>query len=342
MAVAPAVPVGVNYADKHRDPAAVARVAAVAAHVLARHGIDPASARRAPGWSTLTWLAGGLAVRVAAKPGPDDLLREARLAARLPPAVGYPRLVEGGTDDGHEWLLTKEVRGANLGQHWPVLTWDERESALLELWRMAQAVHAVENPEVDSRPHSPFYKATPEASEAQIAALEERGVLDADQCKALRAALDSFWAALPAGRRVLCHGDLGVGNAIWRDGHVVCLLDFESAVAAPVELDAHGLLRGIDDLTDDYEGPDPPPDPTGAALRRLVEAVARSVRPALGEPGARERLRGYAVLFQLWAMLGWLTHWEPGKDYTKWKPFRMLTALASGGDAYLSPLLSTT
>ena len=340
----PSVALGVNYADKHRDPAAVARVAAVAARVLARHGVDPASARRAPGWSTLTWLADGLAVRVAASPGPDDLLREARLAARLPRAVGYPRLVDAGTDDGHEWQLTEEVRGANLRELWPKLTWDDRERAALELWQRARAAHAVEHPEADSRSHSPVCAPTPEAAEAQVAALERRGVLAPDQCAVLRAALESFWAALPAGRRVLCHGDLCVANAIWRDGRVVCLLDFEVAVAAPVELDAHRLLQGIDALPDDLddlEGSDPQPDPTGAAQRRLLEAAARSVRSALGDAGWPERARGYAVLFQLWSMLGWLKHWEPGEDYTEWLPFRKLTALASGSDAYLAPLLAS-
>src|SRR6266542_408573 len=154
---APGMPLGVNDADKHRDPAAVARVAAIAARVLARHGVDPASARRAPGWSNLTWLAGGLAVRIEAGPGPGDLLREARLVARLPRAVGYPRLVDAGTDDGYEWLLTEEVRGANLGQVWPRLSWAERERALLELWQRARAVHSVEEPGREARSHCPFY-----------------------------------------------------------------------------------------------------------------------------------------------------------------------------------------
>jgi len=334
------VPLGRNLADEHREPEAVARVAGVAAHVLGRHGVDPRTARRASGASSLTWLAGGLAVRVAADPVPGDLLREARLAAWLPRAVGYPRLVGSGVEDGHEWLLTEEVRATNLGELWPSLTWAERERALLELWQTVQAVHAVEAPETDVRPHSPFYASTPEAAEAQLAALEDRRVLAPDQCASLRAELEAFWAAQPAGRRVLCHGDVTVGNALWRDGHVVCLLDFEFAVVAPVELDAHSLLRGIDALADDLESLDPQPDPAGAAQRRLVDAVAQFVRPGLSEPGARARLRGYAVLFQLWAMLGWLKHWEPGEDYTEWRPFRMLTALASGGDAYLTPLLA--
>jgi hypothetical protein len=84
----PRLPVGRNPADDDREPGAVARVAAGAALVLRRHGINAESARRAGGASNLTWLAGGLVIRVAAAPGTDDLLREARLAARLPCAVG--------------------------------------------------------------------------------------------------------------------------------------------------------------------------------------------------------------------------------------------------------------
>jgi Ser/Thr protein kinase RdoA (MazF antagonist) len=171
-----------------------------------------------------------------------------------------------------------------------------------------------------------------------VAALEDRHVLTPAQCGAVRAALEAFWAALPAGRRVLCHGDVGVGNAPWRDGRVVCLLDFEFAAVAPVELDAHSLLQGLDALDDDLETPDPQPDPTGAGRRRLTEALAQAVRPALTAPGAPDRLRGYAVLFQLWSMLGWLKHWKPGEDHTTWRPFRLLTALAGSGDGYLAPL----
>ena len=128
-----AVPLGNNPADARREPTALARVAAVAARVLRRHGVDPHTACRAGGWSSLTWLAGGLAVRVAASPGPDNLLREARLAARLPHAVGYPRVVDAGVEEGYEWTLTEEVRGASLRETWPALRWDERERALLEL-----------------------------------------------------------------------------------------------------------------------------------------------------------------------------------------------------------------
>lgn len=337
VTVAPRVPLGLNPADEHREPAALARVATIAAHVLRRHGVDPGTARRAGGASTLTWLAGGLAVRVAAEPGPGDLLREARLAARLPRAVGYPRVIHAGVEDGHEWLLTAEVRGANLGEAWPALRWEERERALPELWELAGAVHTLQDPGADARSHSPFYAPTPEAAEAQVAALEHRRVLAAARCASLRAALGAFWTALPAGHAVLCHGDVTMGNAIWRDGHVVCLLDFEFAVTAPAELDAHSLLRGVDAQADE---PDSVADPGGAGRRRLQETLARAVLPALRAPGASARLRGYAVLFQLWSMLGWLRRRDEGEDFTAWRPFRLLTALADEDGAYLAPVLA--
>src|SRR4051812_16194724 len=57
---------GPHPADRHRDPATVARVTAVAAEILVRHGVDPRTARRAHGWSNMTWLAGGFAIRIAA------------------------------------------------------------------------------------------------------------------------------------------------------------------------------------------------------------------------------------------------------------------------------------
>ena len=253
--------------------------------------------------------------------------------------MGYPRVVEAGVDEGYEWLLTEEVRGASLRETWPALRWDERERALVELWHMARAVHTAKEPELDPHANCPFYAPTPEAAEAQVAALETQGVLAAGECASLRAALASFWAAVPASPSVLCHGDLTVGNALWQDGHVVCLLDFEFAVAAPVELDAHHLLRDVDDMHDNRDRADPQADRTGDAQRRLMEAVGREMRTALSEPGAPERLRGYAVLYQLWSMLGWLKHWDGKEDYTAWRPFRLLTALAAGDNVYLAPLL---
>lgn len=325
-------------ADRRRDPTAVARLATYAAQILARHGGDFARARRAGGYSNLTWLADGLAVRLAAAAGPGDLLREARLAALLPPDVGYPRVIASGVLEGHEWLLAEEAPGTNLGAAWPALDWEARARALSELWAKAEAVHRVAPVRAAPyvRPQSPFYAPNALAAGEQLRLLEGRGMLQPAQATALTAALDRFWLARAGATIVLNHGDLCTENALWQAGHVSALLDFEFAVAAPAELDANELLGQA------FIPPaaaDPLPDPTGAGLRSVQEAATRAVLPLLQRPGAKDRLLGYAVLLKLWAVQKWLDDGDERADVATWQPQRELTELAAGDGGYLAPIL---
>lgn len=325
-------------ADRHRDPAAVERLTTLAAQVLARHGGDFARARRAGGFSNLTWLADGLAVRVAAAAGPGDLRREARLAALLPPEVGYPRVIASGVLEGHEWLLAEEAPGVNLGEVWPALGWEARGRAISELWEKTEAVHRVDLAQaaLHVRAQSPFYAPNPLAAAAQMRQLEQRAMLRPAQSAVLQAALERFWHALPEAPVVLNHGDLCTENALWHQGHVSALLDFEFAVAAPVELDANELLG---QAYAPRETEDPLPDPTGAGILCLREAATRAVLPLLQRSGAKDRLLGYAVLLQLWAMHKWLVDWDGRADVTAWQPHRALAGLAAGDGGYLAPVL---
>ena len=324
--------------DRRRDPAEVARLATFAAQVLARHGGDFARARRAGGYSNLTWLADGLAVRIAATTGPGDLLREAKLAALLPPEVGYPRLIASGVLEGYEWLLAEEAPGVNLGAAWPALDWETRVRALNDLWAKAAAVHRIGLVEAAPyvRPQSPFYAPDPTVAAEQLRQLEERGHLRPAQAAMLTSILDRFWQARASATMVLNHGDLCTENALWHDGRVSALLDFEFAVTAPVELDANELLG---QAFIPLETPDPLPDPTGAGIQSLQAAATRAVLPALGQPGAKERLLGYAVLLKLWAVHKWLADGDDQADIPTWQPHRELTGLAVGDGGYLAPVL---
>jgi aminoglycoside phosphotransferase (APT) family kinase protein len=326
-------------ADQHRDPASIAQVAAIAAHILARHNVDFSAARRAGGWSNATWLAGGLALRIAVETGTDNILREARLASLLPPVIGYPQIIDTGVTDGHEWLLTKEVPGRNLGDLWPVLGWEARVVALRQLWAKAQAVHSVKTSvaATHARRESPFYASSTAEAAASLARLEEVGVLATRQVAVLRNALDRLWAALPSAPRVLNHGDLSIENALWDDGRVVALLDFEYAVIAPVELDLNELLKCA------YAPPerdDPLPDAGGSGRQRLREAAADIASTAVVTPGGSERLLGYAILLELWSMEHWLSKWDGVEPFAPWQPYRTLTALADGAGGYLAPVLA--
>jgi scyllo-inosamine 4-kinase len=267
------------------------------------------------------------------------LLREARLAALLPPEVGHPRVIHSGVAHGHEWMLVEEAPGTNLGEAWPALGWDERAHALVEIWQKAAAVHGVDTTHAGPhvRPDSPFYATTPAAAGTQIRRLEERKVLQPAQSAVLQAILNPFWGALPAGRPVLNHGDLSTENALWHRGHVSSLLDFEFAVIAPVELDANEMLTkayGPGGKTDSV------PDEHGSGRPLLRAAVTGAVLPALREPGAADRLLGYAVLLQLWSMNKWLANWDGREDFTSWQPYRAVTALATGGGGFLAPVIS--
>jgi scyllo-inosamine 4-kinase len=286
----------------------------------------------------MTWIAGGLVVRVAA-PGDGDLLREARLATFLPLKVGYPPVVECGVTEGHAWVLSREVPGVNLSEAWPALGWEERARAMVELWEKAEAVHTVCGADVGRhvRPRSPFYAETPADADAQVQRLVERGALPGAGATALRAALDRFWEALPAGRPVLNHGDLATLNALWYEGHVSCLLDFEFAVVAPIELDANEVMGKV---YGPHERPDPLPDPDGAGRRLLQEAATQVLIPALRERGAADRLLGYHILLQMWLTENEFRTWDGREDFTGWEPYRALSSLAAGDGGHLRPVLA--
>ncbi|MBN1641092.1 MAG: phosphotransferase [Anaerolineae bacterium] len=294
--------------------------------------------RREGGWTNATWSAGGLVLRVAVKPGTRDLIREARLASILPPDVGYPPVLESGVTEEHAWMLMRRVAGRNLGAVWPTLGWEDRISAKRQLWRRAQAIHAVDATlaQAYAASESPFYAPSPAKAAAQLARLESAGVLDARQVVVLSGVLGRFWTALPAAPRVLNHGDLCTENALWRDGQVVALLDLEFAVLAPVELDLNELVRAA---YDPPERPDPLPDPNGSGRAQLREAVTEIALAAAGAQGSADRLLGYALLCDVWLVENELSQWDGQGSYADWAPYRALMALADGAGGCLAPVL---
>jgi len=311
----------------------------IAAGIFARHEVDFRAARRAGGWSNATWLAGGLALRIAIAPGTEDIRREAALAPLLPLEVGYPAIIETGVEEGYEWALAQEAPGRNLGDVWPSMDWDNRIAALQQLWAMAQAVHAVSVSAAAPRActRSPFYASRPEAAAAAVARLHQAGVLTSRQVAVLHAALDRFWPSLAAAPRVLNHGDFCIENALWHDGRVAALLDFEFAVIAPAELDLNELLKCA------YAPPeeeDPLPDPGRMGLQRVRGAVADLAVPILAHPGGPDLLLGYAILLELWSMENWLSKWDGQEPFADWQPYRALASLADGDGGYLAPVLT--
>ncbi len=315
---------------------ATQRAERVAAQVLERFGLGLTSAVRAPTYVNAVWLTKRAAVRVALEPG-SDLHREARLGELLPAEVGYPALIATGTLDGVQWVLSERVRGDNLGQVWKNLDWQQRAGAMAEMWRCAEAVHSLDVGRLAPflRVPSPFYAATSAAAAARLGRLAGAGLLTARQVANLGSHLERYWSALPAGGKVACHGDFSPINAMWDGGHVVALLDFEFATIGPAYVDLGELLKLV-------FAPEDQNDPLGclsAPGRQQAEQVLITIGRSIGTGApARNLVVGHSVLLESWLVEHQLADAVDQGVISNGKSFRLLAALAEGGDGFLSPI----
>ena len=305
-------------------------IESIAASIFSRHGIDFATVQRAGGWTNAVWLTEELVLRLSTTRERKSLLHEARLSAFSPFEVGYPKIVETGTTAGHAWTLAKKLPGTSLGDAWDDLQCKERVIALQGLWARAQAVHSVPCEDIAAivSRRAWFNSTNPEEAEASLTRLTHEGVFTPTETSGLRDTLSHFWEVLPSAPCVLCHGDLTMDNAIWHDGHVIALLDFEFAVLAPVQLDLNHLVKcayGPEHVTDMHES------------QPLRQAVKELALPMLTQPGSKALLVGYAILLELWLLEVWLAHPEGEGPLEQWAPLRRLRRLPMARRAIWRP-----
>ena len=161
---------------------------AIAAAVFASHGVDFATVRRAGGWTNAVWLADTSVLRLCTTRETERLQREAQLAALFPPGVGYPAILDTGTTGGHAWMLAARLPGRCLGDVWESLSWDERVTALQDLWERAQAVHSVPPAGAATIAASRAWFNSNDATEAKGGPLPADGGEYPDPCRAPRPA----------------------------------------------------------------------------------------------------------------------------------------------------------
>src|SRR5438874_4544646 len=98
---------------------------------------------RASSITNEVWYAGEWVVRVNTRERRGNLRHEAAIARLLPTEVGYPPVVDFGSNEGAEWLVHRRVPGEVLSRVWPGLSEDERRSATRQLAQRLRAVHDV-------------------------------------------------------------------------------------------------------------------------------------------------------------------------------------------------------
>jgi aminoglycoside phosphotransferase (APT) family kinase protein len=315
--------------ELREDEALLGRVRAVAAAVLSQHGDDLTLAHPTNGWVNPGWISNRYVVRVGLVPAQRRLHREAAVGDALPPAVGYPEVVAVGALDGHEYLLTRRVQGTNLSEAWSTLTPTERADALRQLWELAACVHstplhALSDTDLSS---SPFYPDSLADAAVALNSIYTAGLLTEDETGSLLAQVERFFDDRPTAPNVLNHGDLHIGNALWRRQEIVSLLDFEFAVIAPMELDLNELGKHVFG----------PSDANGNGFAGHGEQQAVS-DIASGLPVDATLLTGFSILLE-----SWFTRRELGRrtpdEVRATDSCRRLVALADGEGGYLAPML---
>ena len=295
----------------------------LAAQVIADFGGDLNRMNRALGMSNATWVGGGLTVRIAMAPLVNAMAAEVALLRALPAEVGHPQILGAGTIEGHDWIVTEQVRGQNLREAWTTLTPEQRQGAIHQLWARARALH-------DATPSlrplvgaSAGFIPTPDVATAAAVRVSARLDLTDEQRSRLLEIVDGYYRAAPAVKHVVNHGDLALMNALW-DGEVVALLDFEHALLGPVEIDLCRLMLESLVPTDGQRA-----DP--GAVTAAAAVAARHVDPVHG----RALLHGAAVLDQIRDVEIWLV-----RRSEEWRPDQLLSGLLDSDGGYLAPALT--
>lgn len=262
-----------------------------ARRLLSRFGADIECAERPEnGASNEVWLADQVVLRVSRSPD-GSLEREAALAAILPLEVGYPAVLGCGTDGGVEWMVTERLPGINLERAWRDLDSSARIDAVHDLW---SRLHAAHRTDVDAARRigctsTPFYALEKKNARNLLDSLTEQQVVDPALRRRLRDILDQMFGELSRVPVVLTHTDAGPNNTVWTATQAVPI-DFEFACVAPADLELENLFRTLSW------------QPGWDASPYLRDRVGE----LLTKPGAHARLRGYAVLRDLWALRLWL------------------------------------
>lgn len=278
----------------------------LAERVAARLGAAGVPVRHGDGWSNNVWLYDDVVIRIAMRSGPSALALERRLGPRLPEAVGYPKIIDSGTIDGHHWMAQVRLPGDNLAAVWGSLDDDQRAYAIRDLWNRLEAVPGADVTGL-SLPATPMYAFEPDLIRRQVD-IARPLVGDATAERVTEIAR----IGLDATRRIafgLAHTDAVLTNVVWT-GSAAIPIDFEFGCLAPVDLDADCVSREV----------------IAKADPSATTALAQTLGPTMHRRGAVERLHCYSVLRNLWAIGKWVENDPRLTDADTWEPVQLLIA----------------
>jgi hypothetical protein len=307
----------------------------IAIEIFSKYGLAFKNATRAGGWTNAVWLNGDLALRLSLKKDSDRIRREVQLSQVFPSVVGYPVNISTGVIEGYEWSISKLIKGVNLREAWPGMTWAERTNAVKQIREIIQSVHAVDTSKVrELSSTNPWYSSL-DADEAlsRFKYYSEKGIFTSEQVDILSDILKRFWDKLPIAPHVLNHGDITTDNLLWCDGRIVSLMDFEHSVITPSELDLQALINLAffsyeSGLMCDYNIQE---------YLQYKNDVIELIRQMLTNSDSTDLLLGFAILYRQRFLEFWLEN--PKGELEKLDGYNKLRSLADGKGGYLSEIL---
>ncbi len=210
------------------------------------------------------------------------LAREANLLRVLPTGIPHAPVVAVG--DG--WIVQRRSAGHPLSLVWPSLSESKRRAAAQQLAAILINLHQIRISGIPSL--SPGWYSALLPAEIFQRATEYRS-----QAPDLMDAVMDFTRSMltetaPPLRWGFIHRDLHFGHVIWNGERITALLDFESAVLAPRELELEMLVRfcRYPTLCTTLGASD---------LELLLSWLQEDYPLMFGEPGLERRLKLYSI-----------------------------------------------
>ncbi len=199
---------------------------------------NPHAADGRAGRSSEVWFYGPYVLRIHAQGG--ELGRAAALLRYLPRGIPHATVIAAG--DG--WIVQRRVEGDPLSAVWESLGEAKQRAAAQQLAAILINLHQTRVSGMPSLSPGWFTSILP----ADILALAARL---RDQPESASALID---AAATLTRRTMAditpplrwgfiHRDLSFDHVLWKEDRITALLDFETAVYAPRELELEAILR---------------------------------------------------------------------------------------------------
>lgn len=229
-----------------------------------------------PSDSNDVWRIGPAVLRVCWRGDRGRFAREAAVTRALPAGVPYPEVLDTGSDGDLAWQVTRAVEGVPLARLWRGLSRAERRDAVHQIGQALATLHAHRFPAdvvaelaaprpvgdtsalvgsditpLPLRRAESLLAAAGNEGRADRALIDEvaarfRELADADPLSDAEADPPDAGApdaGPPVGAVTCVHGDAHLGNALWEDGRLTGLLDFEWVRLGPPDLEIEPYLR---------------------------------------------------------------------------------------------------